>query len=247
MILKTKYFDIETDMLSFKEPESIRERLERKFKNCFTDKPTTNLVYECNPFKISLKYEPTPSYFYAPFPIYQDDLIFQDVGYIEGYKIMDEDYTCRGFHYEHNHSYSIEEDPIPCEKGFHFCRELADCFNYYRPTAHSDMAHNITYDLDVFKFFNVKSNGITYKLGDKYCTNNITILEECSTKEILEAFKERFNELLFRPNEFKVKLRDELYEYYDNCFHKIIQSEQSEKLEKLDNQPTWTFYIPEED
>jgi len=247
MILQTKYFDLETDMFSFKNPESIRQQLEEKYRHCFTDEPHNETITYNDQFKIHLKYKRINDFLSInpEFPI--EELLFPEVGCIEGYKIMDDDYTCRGFHYEPYHTYSIEEDPVPCEKGFHFCRELANCFNYYRPTSHSDMAHNITYDLDVFKFFNVKSNGITYKLGDKYCTNNITILEECSTKEILEAFKERFNELLFRPNEFKVKLRDELYEYYDNCFHKIIQSEQSEKLEKLDNQPTWTFYIPEED
>jgi len=239
MILETKYFNLETDSFSFKEPESIRERLDRKFKNCFTDRPSTNLAYECGPYKISLKYEPNPSYFYAPFPIYPDDLIFQDVGHIESYKIMDDDYTCRKFHYEHNHSYSIDEDPIPCEKGFHFCRELTDCFNYYRPTAHIDMAHNITYDLDVFKFFNVKSNGTTYKIDDKYCTNNITILEECSTEEILEAFKKRFNELLFNPNKFKVKLRGGLYSFHDGIYYNIIPDGE------LNKQPTWYTYLKE--
>ena len=239
MILKTKYFDIETDSFSFKEPESIRERLENRFKNCFTDRPSTNLAYECGPYKISLKYEPTKDYFNTPFPIYTNDLIFQDVGHIEGYKIMDDDYTCRKFHYEHNHSYSIEEDPIPCERGFHFCKELADCFNYYRPTAHIDMAHNITYDLDVFKFFNVKSNGTTYKIDDKYCTNNITILEECSTEEILEAFKKRFNELLFNPNKFKVKLRGGLYSFHDGIYHIIIPDGE------LNKQPNWYTYLKE--
>lgn len=234
MILKTKYFDLETDSLSFKEPESIRDRLDRKFKNCFTDKPTTNLVYECNPFKISLKYEPTPNYFYAPFPIYQDDLIFQDVGHIEGYKTMDDDYTCRKFHYEPNQSYSIDEDPIPCEKGFHFCRELADCFNYYRPTEYIDQTSTITYDLDVFKFFNVKSNGVTYQLWDKCCTNNITILDECSTEEILEAF----NKWLDATYDCKVILRGKSYLLHDGIYH--IPDEE------LDKQLTWYTYLKED-
>lgn len=211
MILKTKYLDIETDLFSFKEPESIRKRIENRFKNCFTDKPSTNLEYTIDSVKISFNYEPTKSYFSTPFPIDSEDLIFLNIGCADGYKIMYDDYTCREFHYEHNHSYSIEEDPIPCERGFHFCRELANCFNYYRPTVHSDMAHNITYDLDVFKFFNVKSNGTTYKLGDKCCTNNITILEECSTEEILKAFKEWINGEWLNPNNFKVKLREKFY------------------------------------
>ena len=244
MILKTKYFDLETDSFSFKEPESIRERLENSFKNCFTDNPsTTDIRCINNSMKISFKYEPTIDYFNTPFPIYPDDLIFQDVGHIEGYKIMDDDYTCRKFHYEHNHSYSIDEDPIPCEKGFHFCRELTNCFYYYCPTAHSDMASNIIYDLDVFKFFNVESNGITYKLGDKYCTNNITILEECSIEEILEAFKKHFNELLFDPNKFKVKLRGELYSFHNGIYHKIIPDGIPDGV--LNKYSNWYIYLKE--
>ena len=225
MILETKYFDIETDTLSFKEPESIRKRLENRFKHCFTDKPFTYHGCEYGPFKISLKYEPTNDYFNTPFLIYPEDIIFQDVGCMNGYKIMESDYTCHKFHYEHNHSYSIDEDIIPCERGFHFCRELSDCFNYYQPTLHSDMEHKISYDLDVFKFFKVKSNGITYQLADKCCTNNITILDECSTEEILEAFKKHFDVQLFILNKFKVKLRGELYLFHDGIYHKIIPKE----------------------
>ena len=241
MILETKYFDIETDSFSFKEPESIRERLENSFKNCFTDKPTTDLEYKYpnTSVKISLKYEPTKNYFCTPFPLFQSDIIFSDIGCIKGYKIMDDDYTCRGFHYEPNRSYSIDENPIPCERGFHFCRELTDCFHYYCPSAYIDGTCDVAYDLDVFKFFNVKSNGTTYKIDDKYCTNNITILEECSTEEILEAFKKRFNELLFNPNKFKVKLRGGLYSFHDGIYHIIIPDGE------LNKQPNWYTYLKE--
>lgn len=211
MILKTKYFDLEIDSFSFKEPESIRERLENSFKSCFTDNPSTDLGYECDTFKISLKYEPTIDYFSTPFPISPDDLIFSDVGCVNGYKIMDDDYTCRKFHYEPNHTYSIDEEPIPCERGFHFCKELTDCFHYYCPSAYIDGTCDVAFDLDVFKFFNVKSNGITYQLWDKCCTNNITILEECATDTILKAFKEWANEEWSGAKHLKVKLREKFY------------------------------------
>lgn len=215
MILKTKYFDLETDSLSFKEPEKIRKRLEETFKDYFTDKPIPDFEYN-GAVKIILKYEPTRDYFPMSFPVDLNDLIFSDIGCINGYKIMDDDYTCRGFHYEPNHLYSIDEEPIPCERGFHFCRELVDCFNYYYPTAHSDMVCNITFDLDVFKFFNVKSNGITYQLWDKCCTNNIIILEECDTDTILKAFKKWISGECTWAKHFKVKLRDEFYFIKEN-------------------------------
>lgn len=210
MILKTKYFDLETDLFSFKNPKQIRERLEETFKDCFTDKPSTDFEYN-GAVKIILKYEPTRDYFNTPFPIDSNDLIFSNIGYIKGYKIMDDDYTCRKFHYESNHTYSIDEEPIPCKRGFHFCKELTDCFHYYYPSAYIDGTCNITFDLDVFKFFNVKSNGITYQLWDKCCTNNIIILEECDTDTILKAFKEWISGECTWVKHFKVKLRDEFY------------------------------------
>ena len=210
MILKTKYFDIETDLFTFKNPEEIRKRLEETFKDCFTDKPSTDFEYN-GPVKISLKYEPLRFFFSMPFPIDSNDLIFSNIGYIKGYKIMDDDYTCRGFHYEPNHFYSIDENPIPCERGFHFCKELADCFYYYCPSAYVDNTCNIAFDLDVFKFFNVKSNGVTYQLWDKCCTNNIIILEECATDTILKAFKEWANEKWTGTKHLKVKLRGKFY------------------------------------
>ena len=210
MILKTKYFDLETDLFTFKDPEQIRKRLEETFKDCFTDKPSTDFEYN-GPMKISLKYEPLRFFFSMPFPIDSNDLIFSNIGYIKGYKIMDDDYTCRGFHYEPNHLYSIDENPIPCERGFHFCKELADCFYYYCPSAYVDNTCNIAFDLDVFKFFNVKSNGVTYQLWDKCCTNNIIILEECATDTILKAFKEWANEKWTETKHFKVKLREKFY------------------------------------
>lgn len=220
MILKTKYFDLETDLFIFKNPEQIKERLENSFENCFTDKPTTNIEYNA-PVKISLKYEPTKDYFNTPFPIYKNDLIFSDIGCVNGYKIMNSDYTCRRFYYEPYHTYSIEEDPIPCERGFHFCKELDDCFNYYIPW----VINRKTFNLDFHKYFKVKSNSTTYLLDDKYCTNSITILDECSTEEILEAFKKWITEEGLNRNNFKVKLRGEYYEYHDGIFNKVIPGE----------------------
>lgn len=210
MILKTKYFDLKTDSLSFKEPESIRKRLEETYKDCFTDKPISDFEYD-GPVKIILKYEPTRDYCLMPFPVDLNDLIFSDMGCIKGYKIMDSDYTCRGFHYESNHSYSIDENPIPCERGFHFCKELTDCFHDYYPSAYIDGTCDVAFDLDVFKFFNVKSNGVTYQLWDECCTNNIIILEECATDTILKAFKELINEKWTETKHFKVKLREKFY------------------------------------
>lgn len=215
MILRTKYFDLETNMFSFKNPESIRQRLEAEFCNYFTDEPYNETISCDNQVKLHLKYKRTNDPLNINFEFYPEELLFPEVGRIEGYKITDSDYSCRDFHYELNHTYSMEENPIPCEKGFHFCKELADCFNYYQPSPSI-----FAYNLDDLKFLKVKSNGTTYKLIDKYCTNNITILEECTTEEVLEAFKEWIIKRT-GPGYFRVKLRDELYEHYNGCFNKV--------------------------
>lgn len=235
MILQTKYFDLETDMFSFKNPESIRQQLEEKYRHYFTDEPCNETITYNDQFKIHLKYKRSDHYFANMnfgFPI--EELFLPEVGCIEGYKITNSDYSCRGFKYELNHTYTIEEDPVPCKSGFHFCKKLADCFKYYPPEKISFEKYN----LDIYRFLKVKSNGTTYQLRDKYCTNNLTILEECTTEEILEAFSKDIDYL--RCFYLRLQLRGEVYEYHDGIFHKVIPGE------KLNNQPTWHIYYEEE-
>ena len=235
MILQTKYFDLETDMFSFKNPESIRQQLEERYCRYFTDKPCNEIITYNDQFKIHLKYKRIDDSLNIHFEFPTEELLFPEVGCLEGYKITNSDYSCRGFKYELNHTYSMEEDPTTCKSGFHFCKELADCFRYYPPEKISFEKYN----LDIYKFLKVKSNGTTYQLRDKYCTNNITILEECTTEEILKAFAKWVGGDLFEF-EIKLQLRNELYEYHDGVFHKVIPGE------KLSNQPTWYIYYEEE-
>ena len=235
MILQTKYFDLETDMFSFKNPESIRQQLEEKYRHYFTDEPFTTTIIYNDQFKVHVKYNYINAFLSTSFEFLTEDLLFPEVGCVYGYKITNSDYSCRGFKYELNHTYTIEEDLIPCKKGFHFCRELADCFRYYPPEKISFEKYN----LDIYKFLKVKSNGTTYQLRDKYCTNNITILEECTTEEILKAFAKWVGRDLFEFG-IKLHLRGEYYEYHDGVFHKVIPGE------KLSNQPTWYIYYEEE-
>ena len=235
MILQTKYFDLETDMFLFKNPEAIRQQLEEEYYHYFTDEPYNETIIYNDQFKVHLKYKRTNVPLFINFEFSTEELLFPEVGCVEGYKITNSDYSCRGFKYELNHTYSIEEDPIPCKSGFHFCKKLDDCFNYYNPEKSSFEIWN----LDIYRFLKVKSNGTTYQLRDKYCTNNITILEECTTEEILEAFHKWIcNSIYFR---IKLHLRGEYYEYHDGIFNKVIPGE------KLYSQPTWAFYIPEEE
>lgn len=98
---------------------------------------------------------------------------------IKGYKVFEHDWTCRGFQYEVGKTYEMEGIPVICEKGFHFCKSLRDCFYYY--------------DFDGAKIAEVTALGqidqTVDKSGDdilnqKFCTNKIRIDREVSWEEI---------------------------------------------------------------
>ena len=83
-----------------------------------------------------------------------------------GYKAFNKDLTCRGFRYEIGQTYSMEESPVPCERGFHFCESIAETYNFY-PTE------------DATRICKVEALGeVATDDEKKYCTNKIKILEE---------------------------------------------------------------------
>jgi len=91
---------------------------------------------------------------------------------VKGYKVFDENWKCRDMQYEVGKTYEINEKPILCERGFHFCLNIVDCFKYY--------TNNLTN-----KIAEVEALGdITEQESDctKLATNKIIILREI-TKE----------------------------------------------------------------
>lgn len=51
---------------------------------------------------------------------------------MKGYKVFKHDWTCRDFQYEVGKTYKHDGPLKICRSGFHFCRNVDDCFNYYR-------------------------------------------------------------------------------------------------------------------
>ena len=83
-----------------------------------------------------------------------------------GYKAFNKDLTCRGFQYEVGQTYSMDESPIPCERGFHFCKSIAETYDFY-PTS------------DDTRICKIEALGEVQTDDDKkYCTNIIKIIEE---------------------------------------------------------------------
>ncbi len=49
---------------------------------------------------------------------------------MKGYKAFNPDLTCRDMQYEVGKSYSMDEEPMLCKRGFHFCETIKDCSRF---------------------------------------------------------------------------------------------------------------------
>ena len=93
---------------------------------------------------------------------------------MKGYKVFNSDWTCRNYKYEVGKTYEMEEHPICCNNGFHFCTNLSDCFNYYGFNTNNKVAE-------------IEALGEIDKSDDdtKHCTNKIKIVREIAWEEVL--------------------------------------------------------------
>ncbi len=93
---------------------------------------------------------------------------------MEGYKVFKPDWTCNGFQYEVGKTFEEDVTPSCCNRGFHFCKELKDCFNYYPFNPENKVAKVIAL------------GEIDEESDDsKCCTNKIQIVEEISWEDVL--------------------------------------------------------------
>ena len=109
---------------------------------------------------------------------------------MKGFKGFDKNLCCRGFQYEVGKTYEMEEEPILCEKGFHFCETLGQAENYYPLVDHYvifNYCPSVTYYTEV-RFCEVEAIGKIVQDGAPYkkmATNKIKIVRELSPEEIL--------------------------------------------------------------
>ncbi|NCB99932.1 MAG: PPE family protein [Clostridia bacterium] len=98
----------------------------------------------------------------------------KELNAVKGFKVFKPDWTCRGFQYEVGMTFEEDVTPDCCDRGFHFCKELKDCFNYY----------DFNPDNKVAK---VVALGEIDEESDnsKCCTNKIQIVEEITWEEVL--------------------------------------------------------------
>lgn len=88
------------------------------------------------------------------------------------YKAFDKDLKCRGMQYEIGEEYKIDEEPILCKKGFHFCKTIRDCYMFY-PLKEETRICEVE---PLGKVVSDKTNNV------KFCTNHIKILKEIDPK-----------------------------------------------------------------
>ena len=96
---------------------------------------------------------------------------------VQGFKVFNPDWTCRGFQYEVGKTYEMSDSPICCTRGFHFCTKAADCFEYYSFNPENKVA-------EVIALGEVNSD------GKKSCTNKIQIVREVAWDEVLRIVNE---------------------------------------------------------
>ncbi len=93
---------------------------------------------------------------------------------MKAYKVFNSNWTCRGYQYEVGQKYTMEGKPELCERGFHACLKLSDCFNYYNFNPRNKVA-----EVDIFGF-------IKGHTGDKLVGTGIAIVCELSWHEVLD-------------------------------------------------------------
>ena len=94
---------------------------------------------------------------------------------MKGYKVFEPNWTCRGFQYAVGKTFEEDVTPSCCNRGFHFCTELKDCFDYYPFDPNNKVA-----EVEAFGEIDTETN------GSKHCTNKIKIIREISWEEVLK-------------------------------------------------------------
>lgn len=88
---------------------------------------------------------------------------------MRGYKATEPDMTCKGFRYELGKTYTIDGDTEMCKRGFHFCKNISDIFEFY--------------DRFDSRFFEVEADGVI-EGHEKNVAKTIRLIRELEKKEV---------------------------------------------------------------
>lgn len=94
---------------------------------------------------------------------------------MKGYKVFNPDWTCRGYQFEVGKTFTEDIKPVCCHKGFHFCTEITDCFEYYPFSTLNKVA-----EVEALGYIDTSNK------DSKCCTNKIHIIREITWHEVLD-------------------------------------------------------------
>ncbi len=91
---------------------------------------------------------------------------------VRGYKVFNPDWTYKGFQYQIEECYEMDEKPMVHIRGFHFCKNLIDCYDSYDFNKENKVA-------EIAAYGEIDTDERTY------CTNKIKIERELKWEEVL--------------------------------------------------------------
>lgn len=91
---------------------------------------------------------------------------------MKGYKAFNKDLTCRDFQYEIGKTYEMEDKPIICKKGFHFCKTIGDTYKFYPMDGNTRIC-----EIEALGDISTENN-------IKFCTNKIKIVKEVTDSNL---------------------------------------------------------------
>ena len=97
-----------------------------------------------------------------------------ETGVIRGFKVFNPNWTCKDKQYTCPGVFEEDVTPSVCDRGMHFCKRAADCFNYYSFNPENKVAEVISLA------------DRTVEDGDKCATNYLEIVREIPWAELLE-------------------------------------------------------------
>lgn len=97
------------------------------------------------------------------------------------YKAFNKDLMCREMQYEIGKEYKMDESPILGERGFHFCKEVGDCYKFYPLTEETRIC-------EIEPLGEIMSD----EQNIKFCTNYIKILKEINPKDFYKSYHREY-------------------------------------------------------
>ena len=98
---------------------------------------------------------------------------------MKGYKVFNPDWSCREMQYKVGTSYEMDDKPVVCNRGFHFCIKASDCFKFYDFYSQNKVA-----EIEAYGDIDQEAD------SSKCCTNKIKIVREIPWDEVLRIVNE---------------------------------------------------------